>query len=68
MSTATVKPTQAVFISAAEANRRFPGLSPTKLYRLAPHGRVTVDMKPGIPARYSAADIARALTDESKGA
>jgi hypothetical protein len=68
MSTATVEPTQAVFISAAEANPRFPGLSPTKLYRLAAHGRVTVNMKPGIPARYSAADIARALASESKGA
>jgi hypothetical protein len=68
MSTAKVEPTQAVFISAAEANRRFPGLSPTKLYRLAAHGRVTVDMKPGIPPRYSVTDIARALADESKGA
>ena len=68
MSATTIEPAKAVFISAAEATRRFPGLSPTKLYRLAAHGRVAVDLKPGIPARYSAADIARALANESTGA
>ncbi len=68
MSTATLEPAQADFISAAEATRRHPGLSPTKLYRLAAIGAVAIDLQPGVPPRYSAGDIARAMAPMSKGA
>jgi hypothetical protein len=68
MSTATIDPTQADFISAAEATRRHPKLSPTKLYRLAAIGAVAVDLQPGVPPRYSAGDIERALAPKNKGA
>ena len=50
----------AVYVSAAEAIRRHPGLNHVVLYRLAAVGRVAVDLQPGTPPRYSATDIARA--------
>jgi hypothetical protein len=58
----------AAYVSAAEAIRRHPGLNHVVLYRLAAVGKVAVDLQPGVPPRYSLADIGRALSGESKGA
>jgi hypothetical protein len=50
-------------ISAAEALRRYPQLSRTRLYRLAVGSEVRVILPPGRPPRYNAADLDRIMNE-----
>jgi hypothetical protein len=66
MSTTTAEPASDHFISAAEAIRRHGALNRQKLYRLGLVQAIRVRLLPGVPPRYSAADLDRLMATESQ--
>jgi hypothetical protein len=72
MSTLAVANDLADYASAAQAIRKFPGLTRVRLYRMGVTQRIRVKLEPGIPPRYHLEDVAREisreLANESRGA
>jgi len=62
MTTTTSRPSNDLFISAAEAIRRHQGLNRQKLYHLGLTQAIRVCLLPGVPPRYSAADLDRLMS------
>jgi len=54
-----MSPTTSDFVHAAEIIRRFPAVTRPTLYRLGMTGAVRVELRPGVPPRYSVEDIAK---------
>jgi hypothetical protein len=65
-STAAVEPSRDSYVSGAEAIRRYPALSRVHLYRLVAIQRIRVQLDPGTPMRYHAADLARVMSEATQ--
>jgi hypothetical protein len=54
-----------LYITAAEAIRRHPSLNRARLYRMGLTRMIRVQLLPGIPPRYAAADLDRLMSAEA---